>query len=77
MCSGDDLSSGVSKTTPASFITKLGGAEGGGEEKNVGVLMLPAVILPLFNIVIIISFVRILSPVLGGEVEIPGLAKLI
>ncbi|VVB58704.1 Uncharacterised protein [Candidatus Anstonella stagnisolia] len=69
--------SGVSKITPASFITKIGGATTDSETKNVGIFMLPAVVLPLFGIVLMLSFIRALSPILGGEVEIPAIARLI
>lgn len=75
-CTQEELS-GPSRITPASFITKVGGAEGDSLTKNVGVLMIPAVVLPLFNIVLILSFVRVLSPIFGGDVEIPGIARLI
>lgn len=76
VCNEEELT-GISKVTPASFINKIGGAEGEAYSKAVGLFMLPAIVLPLFNIVIIVSFVRVLSPILGGDVEIPGIARLI
>jgi len=75
-CLEEELS-GTSKITPASFITKIGGAEGDSLTKNVGIFMLPAIVLPLFSIVLILSFIRVLSPILGGEIEIPAIARLI
>ncbi|MEW6723163.1 MAG: hypothetical protein AB1324_07905 [Candidatus Micrarchaeota archaeon] len=55
------------------------GAEGlvGPEEvKNVSKLMLPAYVLPLFNIVATLVFIKGLSNVLGGDIEIPGVSKV-
>ena len=45
--------------------------------RNVGVFMIPALVLPLFNIVIVVAFIRVFSPVLGGDIEIPGLSRLL
>jgi hypothetical protein len=55
------------------------GAEGlaGTEEiKNVSKLMLPAYALPLFNIVATLVFIKGLSTILGGDIEIPGISKV-
>jgi len=62
---------------PSDFVKKLPGAQGESDVKNVGVLMIPALVLPLFCIVIVIAFIRILSPILGGDMEIPGIGKII
>jgi hypothetical protein len=45
--------------------------------KNVSRLYLPAFLLPLINIAVSIMFIRGLSPLFGGDVEIPGFAKVL
>jgi hypothetical protein len=63
---------------PNDFIKSLPGAKTYYTEvRDIGVLFVPGMVLPLFCIVIVISFVRILSPVLGGDIEIPGLGRII
>lgn len=49
-----------------------------GEEdiKSVSGFMLPAYLLPLFNILVTIMFIKTFSPLLGGDIEIPGLSKV-
>ena len=59
------------------FLKKLSGASGRTDVMNAGVFMLPALVLPLFNIVIIIAFIRVFSPTLGGDIEIPGLSRIL
>jgi hypothetical protein len=66
----------VAYFTPADFINKIG-AEGDPDTKNLGILSIPALVLPLFNFVMLLAFIRVLSPVMGGDIEIPGLTKLI
>lgn len=44
---------------------------------TVGYLLVPAAFLPLLNILITISFIKILSPTLGGDVEIAGITRII
>ncbi|MCX8163351.1 MAG: NADH-quinone oxidoreductase subunit J [Candidatus Micrarchaeota archaeon] len=44
---------------------------------RIGLLLIPSIILPSFSIVILLSFIRSLSPFLGGDIEIAGLYKLI
>ncbi len=41
------------------------------------VIYVPAYVLPLLNIVVLIASIRTLSVFLGGEIEIPGLVKLL
>ncbi|MEM4633591.1 MAG: hypothetical protein QW275_00365 [Candidatus Anstonellaceae archaeon] len=62
---------------PSDFIKKLPGAQGESDVKNVGVLMIPALVLPMFCIVIVIAFIRVLSPILGGDMDIPGIGRII
>ncbi|MFN3909648.1 MAG: hypothetical protein ACK4J0_00235 [Candidatus Anstonellaceae archaeon] len=44
---------------------------------RIGLLLIPSIILPSFSIVILVSFIKGLSQFLGGDIEIPGLYKLI
>ena len=79
ICS-DEALAGPVNVEPNDFIKKLPGAstsENGKPAREIGVLYIPGVLLPLFCIVMVVAFVRILSPVLGGDIEIPGLGKII
>ncbi|MCX6771994.1 MAG: hypothetical protein NTX79_08160 [Candidatus Micrarchaeota archaeon] len=77
ICS-DEALAGPVNIEPNDFIKSLPGAKTAYvETKDIGVLYLPAVVLPLFCIVIVIAFIRILSPLLGGDIEIPGLGRII
>jgi hypothetical protein len=77
ICS-DEALSGPINIEPDDFIKSLPGAKTAYTDvKNIGVLYIPAVLLPLFCIVIVVAFVRILSPILGGDIEIPGLGRII
>ncbi|MFA5105837.1 MAG: hypothetical protein WC506_02655 [Candidatus Micrarchaeia archaeon] len=69
MCGSQD---GPTNFSPSDFLSRSNS-----EFENVGALAFPAYVLPLFNIVILVAFVRVLSPMLGGDVEIPGLSKII
>lgn len=60
-----------------SLMSGLGGAEGQEDIKNIGVLFLPAFILPIVIVILVLSFVSILSKSLGGEYEIPGITKFL
>lgn len=75
-CSEEALA-GPINTGPQDFIKKLPGAYGKEDVKGIGVLMLPALVLPLFGIVIVLSFIHVLSPILGGDMEIPGIGRII
>jgi hypothetical protein len=59
------------------LLKNLPGASGRTDVRNAGIFMLPALVLPLFNIVIIIAFIRVFSPALGGDIEIPGLSRIL
>ncbi len=76
VCSEDALAGPIS-LSPDDFILKLPGAQGEIDVKNVGTFMIPALVLPLFSLVIVISFIRVLSPILGGDIDIPGLSRII
>lgn len=53
------------------------GFEGPAEMKEITKLTVPAVVLPMLNIVITFIFIRALSPVLGGDIDIPGMMRMI
>ena len=79
VCS-DAALAGPVDISPSDFIKKLSGAttSADGEwARSIGILYIPAVVLPLFCIVIVIAFVRIFSPILGGDIEIPGIGRII
>jgi hypothetical protein len=52
------------------------GMVGKPEMQSLAALMLPAYVLPLFNIVATLVFILSLSALLGGDIEIPGLSKV-
>jgi len=58
--------------------TKIGGEGlvGRAELPNVARLIIPASLLPLFNIVATLVFIKGLSEMLGGDIEIPGISKV-
>jgi hypothetical protein len=64
-------------TDPSQF-SKIGeaGLVGLPEIQSVSRLLIPAYVLPLFNIVATLVFIKGLSGFLGGDIEIPGLSKV-
>lgn len=62
----------------AGEYTKIGGEGlvGRVEIQNVAKLIIPAYLLPLFNIVATLVFIKELSTILGGDIEIPGISKV-
>ncbi|MBI5046621.1 hypothetical protein HZC07_02720, partial [Candidatus Micrarchaeota archaeon] len=52
------------------------GLVGRPEIVNLSKLLVPAYVLPLFNIVATLVFIKGLSGILGGDIEIPGLNKV-
>lgn len=69
---------GPPKVSPVDFaqITKEG-MVGPPDVKNAASLILPAYILPLLNIAVTLMFIRSLSVMLGGDIEIPGVSKIL
>ncbi|MCI0503209.1 hypothetical protein L0Y65_00690 [Candidatus Micrarchaeota archaeon] len=65
-------------TKSPSAYTAIGGEGlvGSTDIQNVSKLMLPGYVLPLFNIVSTLVFIRGLSVALGGDIEIPGISKV-
>ena len=45
--------------------------------KAITKVIIPALVLPMFNLVITFIFIRTLSPMLGGDIDIPGMMKMI
>jgi hypothetical protein len=79
-CSGECLSySGEFTLNPSKMLSKMDNlaAEGDPDLQGVGILMIPAYILPLFNIILTLAFIRGFSKYLGGDYEIPGIEKII
>jgi len=58
--------------------TEIGqeGLVGRAEIRNVSKYMIPAYLLPLFNIVATLVFIKSFSGMIGGDIEIPGVSKL-
>ncbi|MFA5108077.1 MAG: hypothetical protein WC492_00920 [Candidatus Micrarchaeia archaeon] len=78
LCEPLDLTSGRSDMTMSDLTSSYKGASASQTGwQAIGSLMIPAIILPIFVIIMAIAFIRILSPLLGGDIEIPGLFKLI
>ena len=73
-----DNSQGPRKISPAEFTRRSSEGMIGKEEiKSLASLYLPAYLLPLLNLVMTLVFIRGFSQFLGGDVEIPGLARLL
>jgi hypothetical protein len=62
----------------AEAYSKVGaeGLVGKADIQSLSKLMLPIYVLPLFNIVATLVFIRGLSRMLGGDIEIPGISKV-
>lgn len=66
------------KLSAAEFAKKsTEGMYGREDIKNVSRLLLPAYFLPLVNIVVTLMFIRGFSPLFGGDIELPGYAKVL
>ncbi|VVB57741.1 Uncharacterised protein [uncultured archaeon] len=78
LCLPSDVAlSGRSSLSPNDLISSMGGAAGNTDWRNLGNEAIAVFILPMFCILITLSFIRALSPFLGGEIELPGILKLI
>jgi hypothetical protein len=69
---GDDGSITFNRTVYGGMKTPFNGVL-----PTVGYMMIPGTFFPLLNILITISFIKVLSPTLGGDVEIAGLTRII
>lgn len=69
---------GAPKVSAAEFTRQtFSGMFGREEVKAVATLIVPAYVLPLLNVVVTLMFIRTLSPIFGGDIEIPGISKII
>jgi len=79
-CAGSCLAyEGEFTLNPAVLVKDLSkvAADGDPDLQAAGVLMVPAYILPLFNVILTLAFIRGFSKYLGGDYEIPGIEKVI
>lgn len=80
-CPGECSETGMEKPallTAGEFVKKSGEGMYGREDiKNVSKFLLPAYLLPLMNIVVTLMFIRGFSPIFGGDVDLPGWAKVL
>ncbi|PIT84266.1 hypothetical protein COU37_04360 [Candidatus Micrarchaeota archaeon CG10_big_fil_rev_8_21_14_0_10_45_29] len=67
---------GRSALSPQDLVSSWNGAVGNTAWRNIAALAIAAFVLPIFCILITLSFIKSLSPLLGGDIEIPGLSKL-
>ncbi|MBI5222946.1 hypothetical protein HY990_00840 [Candidatus Micrarchaeota archaeon] len=69
---------GPRKVSPSEFARRSSEGMVGKEDlKSIATLYLPGFLLPLLNIVITLMFIRSFSQFLGGDVDIPGLVRII
>ncbi|MDD5022866.1 MAG: hypothetical protein PHU63_01730 [Candidatus ainarchaeum sp.] len=73
---GEELSTPPSISSSDFAKQASEGMYGKEDIKSVSGFMLPAYLLPLFNILVTVMFIRTFSPLLGGDIEIPGLSKV-
>jgi hypothetical protein len=45
--------------------------------KSVSKLAIPAFVLPLFGLALTFMFIQVLSPMLGGDIDIPGMMRML
>ena len=77
LCMPTDAMSGRTDLAPNALVSAMGGAAGNTDWRNLGNEAIAVFILPIFCILITLSFIRATSPFLGGEIELPGILKLI
>jgi hypothetical protein len=77
LCAPSDMTAGASHFTPDQLTSGFGGATGNPLWNSLGSLAIAAFILPIFCAILTLAFIRSLSPLFGGDIEIPGLLKLI
>ncbi len=70
-------SSTVMTQDPASMTNSIGGMKGPTDVIAVSKLMVPAYVLPFFCLAITLMFIMTLSPMLGGDIDIPGMMRMI
>ena len=69
-------SSTVMGQDPASMTNNIGGMQGPTDVIAVSKLMVPAYVLPFFCLAVTLMFIMTLSPMLGGDMDIPGMMRM-
>ncbi|MFH1306234.1 MAG: hypothetical protein ABIH83_01075 [Candidatus Micrarchaeota archaeon] len=78
LCTADDLELSLGQQTPEALLSTIEGANARYSDwQTLGALGVASFVLPIFCMIITIAFIRTLSPLLGGDIEIPGIMKLI
>jgi hypothetical protein len=77
-CADACSKAGRPKVSPADVAKQSKKGMVGREDiKNVASILLPGYLLPLLNTLVTIMFIKTFSPIFGGDIEIPGLAKVL
>lgn len=61
---------------PATMTNNIKGMIGPSEVISVSKLMVPAYVLPVFCLAVTLMFIMALSPMLGGDIDIPGMMRM-
>ncbi|VVC01344.1 Uncharacterised protein [uncultured archaeon] len=78
LCLDSDYANGARTDVSAKdLVSAMGGAAGKTSWRNLGIEGVAVFILPILCILITLAFIRVLSPILGGDIELPGVLKLI
>jgi len=78
LCLDSDYANGEkSEVSAKDLVTSMGGAVGKTAWRNLGNESIAVFVLPIFCILITLAFIRTVSPLLGGDIELPGVLKLI
>ncbi|NYZ78994.1 hypothetical protein H0N99_02500 [Candidatus Micrarchaeota archaeon] len=77
VCPGSSCPSTPGFCSPAPDVYAGMRSQYDGVLPTIGYLMVPAVFIPLIILLVTISFIRTLSPMLGGDVEIAGLTRIL
>ncbi len=73
-CSGE----GASLLSVSDIVKQSGEGMVGREDiKSISKMMIPAYVLPLLNILVTLMFIKTFSQILGGDIEIPGVPKVL
>jgi hypothetical protein len=62
---------------PATMTNQVDGFVGTTEMKSVSKLAIPAFLLPIFGLAVTLMFIQALSPMLGGDIDIPGMMRML
>lgn len=67
--------SSIVKSDQDSMSSTVGGFAGPAEMKSISAIIVPSLILPLLSLVITFIFMRTLSPIIGGGIDISGMMR--